>query len=356
MTTRVALVDSSAVMRALLTEMIDQAGDIDVVGSAADAAAAMRMLQALAPDVLLVGADMPHMNVRSFLDEVMRLRPTPVILLSGNVARASDTALCALEQGVVDHIGKPRVASGATAAADVRELHERIRAARSTRRTAAHDAAPPLRVVQPASPAAAPSGWGERLICLGASTGGTEAIKEVLCRLPGNAPGVVMVQHMPEMFTSSFARRLDSLSCVRVKEAEHGERILPGHAYLAPGHSHLEVRRAAGGYVCELLQTPPYNRHRPAVDVLFNSAAVQARGNAVAALLTGMGKDGAQGLLAMRNAGAWTIGQDQASCVVYGMPREAAQIGACCEVVAVSHIAERIMAALLGGRRQAAHA
>jgi two-component system chemotaxis response regulator CheB len=200
------------------------------------------------------------------------------------------------------------------------------------------------------------SNWGDRIICIGASTGGTEAIKEVLCRLPANVPGIVLVQHMPEMFTASFARRLDTLARIRVKEAEHGERILPGHAYLAPGHSHLEIRKSGTGYVCELLQTPPFNRHRPAVDVLFNSAAVSGEAaNAVAALLTGMGKDGAQGMLAMRQAGAWTIGQDQESCVVYGMPREAAQIGACCEVSPVTQIAERIMAALQGGKRMAAH-
>ncbi|MBU0603339.1 MAG: chemotaxis-specific protein-glutamate methyltransferase CheB [Gammaproteobacteria bacterium] len=349
MTIRVLLVDGSAAMRALLTGVIGQASDIDVVASTADAAAAAGMLQALSPDLLLVDADTPSPHVRAFLDEVMHLRPTPVILLSRNAGCASGAALRALELGVVDHIEKPRATAGVTAA-EARDLHERMRAACGARGKVVRDASP-LRVVPPAPP-----GWGDRLICIGASTGGTEAIKEVLCRLPDNAPGVVMVQHMPEMFTSSFARRLDSLARVRVKEAEHGERILPGHAYLAPGHSHLEIRRAAGGYVCELLQTPPYNRHRPAVDVLFNAAAAYARGNAVAALLTGMGKDGAQGLLAMRRAGAWTIGQDQASCVVYGMPREAAQIGACCEVIALPHIAERIMAALSGGRRQAVHA
>jgi two-component system chemotaxis response regulator CheB len=198
-----------------------------------------------------------------------------------------------------------------------------------------------------AAPAPAAIGRrGERIVCIGASTGGTEAIRAVLVRLPEHVPGIVMVQHMPEIFTASFARRLDSLSRLRVKEAEHGERIQPGHAYLAPGHSHLRIRRSGSGYVCELSRTPPHNRHRPAVDVLFHSAADQAGGRAVAALLTGMGKDGAQGMLAMRRAGAWTIGQDQDSCVVYGMPREAAQIGACCEVSGIARMADRIMSAL----------
>jgi two-component system chemotaxis response regulator CheB len=187
---------------------------------------------------------------------------------------------------------------------------------------------------------------GAPLICIGASTGGTEAIRDVITRLPAGLPGIVMAQHMPELFTPSFARRLDGLARIRVKEAEHNERILPGHAYLAPGHSHLRVRRSGSHYYCELDGGAPVNRHRPSVDVLFDSVAGEAGMRAVGVILTGMGKDGAQGLLHMRQAGAWTIGQDQASCVVYGMPREAAAIGAVAEVAPLSEIAERIMAAL----------
>jgi two-component system chemotaxis response regulator CheB len=186
----------------------------------------------------------------------------------------------------------------------------------------------------------------EKLIAIGASTGGTEAIKEVLVRLPAEVPGIVMVQHMPETFTPSFAKRLDSLGSLRVVEAQGGERIQPGHAYLAPGHSHMTIKRSGGGWVTELSQAEPVNRHRPAVDVLFNSVAKEAGKNAIGVILTGMGKDGAQGMLAMREAGAWNIGQDQESSVVYGMPREAARIGAVDEVVSLNNVASRILARL----------
>lgn len=357
---KVLVVDDSAVMRAVLTEIINQAPDMEVVGTAPDAATARQRVKELSPDVLTLDVEMPNMNGLEFLDKVMRLRPMPVIMISSQTAQGSETTLQALELGAVDYVAKPRSALGTLPPGYAREIHEKIRGACDARLKVLRGAPPaPRPFLQSMSlAAAAPAAtgnWGDRIVCIGASTGGTEAIKDVLCRLPANVPGIVLVQHMPEMFTASFARRLDTLAHVRVKEAEHGERILPGHAYLAPGHSHLEIRKAGGGYVCELLQTPPFNRHRPAVDVLFNSAATHARGGAVAALLTGMGKDGAQGMLAMRQAGAWTIGQDQESCVVYGMPREAAQIGACCEVSPVTQIAERIMAALQGGRRMVAH-
>jgi two-component system chemotaxis response regulator CheB len=187
---------------------------------------------------------------------------------------------------------------------------------------------------------------GSHIIAIGASTGGTEAIKEVLCRLPVSVPPVVIVQHMPESFTGSFARRLDSLSALNVIEAKGGERLKSGMAYLAPGHSHMCVKRSGGGYVIELLRTEPVNRHRPAVDVLFNSMATEVGANATGVILTGMGKDGARGILSMRKAGAWTIGQDEASCVVYGMPREAAALGAIQEVTALPDVAARVLARL----------
>jgi len=186
----------------------------------------------------------------------------------------------------------------------------------------------------------------DRLIAIGASTGGTEAIKEVLTRLPAEMPGIVMVQHMPAAFTASFAHRLDSLSALRVLEARGGERILLGHAYLAPGHSHMTVKRSGTGWVTELNRDVLANRHRPSVDVLFHSVAREAGKQAIGVILTGMGKDGAQGLLAMRQAGAWNIGQDQESCVVYGMPREAALLGAVDEVVSLDRVAERLLARL----------
>ena len=190
----------------------------------------------------------------------------------------------------------------------------------------------------------------ERLICIGASTGGTEAIRDVLVNLPEHCPPVLMTQHMPEMFTGSFAKRLDGLCRVHVKEAENGEQVRAGIAYLAPGHSHLLLRRKGGAYCCELSRAEPVNRHRPSVDVLFNSAAESAGSSAIGVILTGMGKDGARGLLAMRKAGAWTIAQDEASCVVYGMPREAAQIGAAAEVVSLNAISQHILNRLKGSQ------
>ncbi|HUW36336.1 MAG TPA: chemotaxis protein CheB [Rhodocyclaceae bacterium] len=220
---------------------------------------------------------------------------------------------------------------GSDAAADVSEEPGRLK--------------PPTRPSFAALPARV---LADKLIAIGASTGGTEAIKDVLRDLPAEVPGIVIVQHMPETFTASFAARLDSLSRLTVIESQGGERILPGHAYLAPGHSHLLVRRSGGSYFTELSQEAPVNRHRPSVDVLFASVAAVARENAIGVILTGMGKDGASGMLEMRHAGAWNIGQDRESCVVYGMPREAAQVGAVQEVAPLSAIAERIMARLRG--------
>lgn len=352
---RVLVVDDSAVMRALLTQVINQAADMEVVATAPDPVVARQMIKDVDPDVMTLDVEMPRMNGLEFLEKVMRLRPMPVIMISALTDQGSEATLQALELGAVDFVAKPRADVSGGINDYAQEIHDKIRAAHGAR-LRVRRANMSSTVHSPRSSTThqgAVSGWGDRIICIGASTGGTEAIREVLCGLPADVPGVVIVQHMPELFTASFARRLNGLARIAVKEAESGERILPGHAYLAPGHSHLEIRRSGQGYVCELLQTPPYNRHRPAVDVLFNSAAQHARGQAVAALLTGMGKDGAQGMLAMRKAGAWTIGQDQETCVVYGMPREAAQIGACCEVVPLTKIADHLMSALSHGRHAA---
>jgi len=341
---KVLVIDDSALMRALLTEIIAGAPDLQVVGSAPDPIAAREMIKSLNPDVLTLDVEMPRMDGLEFLGRLMKLRPMPVVMISSLTARGSEVTLQALELGAVDFVAKPKAESVALLQEYAEEIRDKIRAAHSAhlrRRTAAAPARGEAPLVGVASRLLT-----EKLIAIGASTGGTEAIKEVLIRLPAEIPGIVMVQHMPETFTPSFAKRLDSLGAVRVVEAQGGERIQPGYAYLAPGHSHMTIKRSGVGWVTELSRAEPVNRHRPSVDVLFHSVAKEAGRNAIGVILTGMGKDGAQGMLAMHQAGAWNIGQDQESCVVYGMPREAALVGAVDEVAPLTGVAARILARL----------
>jgi two-component system chemotaxis response regulator CheB len=348
MTIKVLIVDDSALMRAVLAEIIRGDPGLEVVGSAPDALVAREMIKALNPDVMTLDVEMPKMDGLEFLARVMRLRPMPVIMISSLTERGSEVTLQALELGAVDFIAKPRSDAIGGLQAYTEEIREKIRTAYAARlRTA------PLAGVGrvPEQHRQAMSGMssaalGNKLIAIGASTGGTEAIKDVLAGLPEDVPPVVMVQHMPESFTPSFAKRLDGLSRLTVVEARGGEKLLPGHAYLAPGHSHMIVRKNGGVLMTELVKGELVNRHRPAVDVLFSSVAELLGRHAIGVILTGMGKDGAQGMLAMHHAGAWNIGQDQESCVVYGMPREAALIGAVDEVAPLSRIAEKILARL----------
>lgn len=349
--TRVLVVDDSTLMRSLLAEMINGTSDLEVVGLAPDAHTAREMIKSLNPDVLTLDVHMPRMDGLEFLERLMRLRPMPVVMVSSYTEVGSETTLRALELGAVDFIGKPRSDGKQTLDEYAEELAEKVRAAKSAR----------LRRLAVSSPAAAlaansvkpsPSvvilrtGIVNKIIFVGASTGGTEAIKHFLLAMPIDCPPILIVQHMPESFTSSFARRLDGLCLPQVLEAKGNEKLESGVVYIAPGHSHLRVRRTAVGYATELLATPPVNRHRPAVDVLFDSAAEVMGRQAIGVILTGMGKDGAQGLLRMRQAGARTFGQDEASCVVYGMPREAVSIGAVEEQCSLEDLGCRVLTML----------
>ncbi|MCC6534798.1 MAG: chemotaxis response regulator protein-glutamate methylesterase [Burkholderiales bacterium] len=343
--TRVLVIDDSALVRALLTEMINAEPDMEVVGAAADPLIARDLIKQRDPDVLTLDVEMPRMDGLDFLERLMRLRPMPVVMVSTLTERGSEVTLRALELGAVDYVAKPKVGISNTLTEYAEEIAAKIRTARLARvRRAASVPAP-----GPSADAPLPRlrlGTTEKLIILGASTGGTEAIKSFLTQMPPDCPGILIAQHMPEAFTRPFAERLDALCRIAVSEARHGERVLPGHAYIAPGHSHLVLARNGANYACELSQAPPVNRHRPSVDVLFRSAAARAGKNAIGVILTGMGKDGAAGMLEMKRAGAATYAQDEASCVVFGMPREAIALGAAGEVLALDKLPRRVLAGL----------
>ena len=335
---RVLCVDDSALIRDLLSEIINSQPDMEVVAVAADPLVARDLIKLHNPDVLTLDVEMPRMDGLDFLERLMRLRPMPVLMVSSLTQAGSEVTLRALELGALDFIAKPQMGIR-HGMLDYSELiAEKIRAAaRSRPRQAPSTGAPRPKALQ------APILSSEKLVIIGASTGGTEAIRAVLEPLPANSPAILIAQHMPGGFTRSFAERLDRLCNIAVKEAEDGERILPGHAYIAPGTAHLKLARSGANYVARLDDGPPVNRHRPSVDVLFRSAAESAGRNAIGVLLTGMGKDGARGLLEMRQAGAFTFAQDEASCVVFGMPREGIALGGACDVVSLEHMAERIL-------------
>ncbi|GAO35159.1 chemotaxis protein [Sulfuricella sp. T08] len=345
---KVLIVDDSALIRSVLKEIIENHKDLKVVGAAPDPLVAREMIKALNPDVITLDVEMPRMDGLDFLEKLMRLRPMPVVMISTLTEKGSDITFRALELGAVDFISKPKldISRGMQEYSD--EIADKIRSAAK-----AHLRKPTAMIVQKSLTADAilPSlsnhiASTEKLIIVGASTGGTEAIKEFLIKLPPDCPGIAITQHMPETFTKSFAQRLDTLCKISVKEAENGDRILPGHAYIAPGHSHLLVKRSGANYVCELSDGPPVNRHRPSVDVLFRSAANHVGKNAIGVILTGMGKDGAKGMLEMKQAGSFNFAQDEASCVVFGMPKEAILTGGVDEVVPLQDMAARVIAYL----------
>jgi Chemotaxis response regulator containing a CheY-like receiver domain and a methylesterase domain len=333
---KVLCVDDSALIRDLLRQIINEQDDMEVVAVASDPLVARDLIKRHDPDVLTLDVEMPRMDGLDFLERLMRLRPMPVLMVSSLTSAGSEITLRALELGAVDFLEKPSVGirSGMLEYSEI--LVSKIRAAATARPK-------PRRPEAPTPVLKAPLVSSEKLVVVGASTGGTEAIREFLAPLPVNSPAILITQHMPGGFTHSFAQRLNRSCNLEVKEAEDGERILPGHAYVAPGDRHLLVARSGANYVVRLDDGPPVNRHKPSVDVLFHSAAQMAGRNAVGVLLTGMGKDGAAGLLALKQAGASTVAQDKESCVVFGMPREAIALGAADEVRALHEIPERVM-------------
>ena len=344
---KVLVVDDSALIRNLLTEIINREEDMVVVGAAEDPYVARELVRVNNPDVLTLDVEMPRMDGIEFLEKLMRLHPMPVVMVSTLTEKGAEVTMKALELGAVDFVAKPKFNVNHGLAQAASEIVDKIRIAShaKVRRTvAAPRAATPLLSIGGHQGA-------RKLIVIGASTGGTEAIKEVLMPLPPDTPGILIAQHMPAGFTSSFANRLNSLCNIRVKEAQHGEPILPGHAYISPGDWHLKLGRSGTSYLALLDQSEVVNRHRPSVDVLFQSVALLAGPHAIGIMLTGMGKDGAASMLEMKLAGAHNIVQDEASCVVFGMPRQAIVLGAADEVTPLHDIARKLLERLSGGDR-----
>jgi two-component system chemotaxis response regulator CheB len=335
---RVLIVDDSAAMRQLLTHILSSDPAIEVVGTASDPYFARDKIRDLKPDVLTLDVEMPRMDGITFLEKLMRGHPMPVLMVSSLTQMGYDVTMRALELGAVDFFPKPTVDTLTGVAEGARNIIDKVKAASRARVQARPQSVVPA-ASRPALRATAAFGMTHKIIAIGSSTGGTEAIRELLMGLPADMPGIVVVQHMPPGFTASFAKRLNSLCPMHVKEAEDGDRVLPGHALIAPGSLHMAIRRSGAEYVVRVFSGPPVNHSRPSVDVLFDSCAEHAGKNAVAAILTGMGDDGARGMRRMRDAGARTIAQDEASCVVFGMPKEAIAHGGVESVLPLSKIA-----------------
>ena len=365
--TRVVVVDDSALVRSLLAEIINRQPDMECIGSAADPFAAREMIRNLNPDVITLDVEMPRMDGIDFLSKLMRLRPMPVVMVSTLTERGAEVTLRALELGAIDFVAKPKIGVADGLKLLAQEITDKVRIASKARihktatamaTTSGVHAASPAHAVRHAqasaatggsagAPSHAPAAMGrlstEKIIFIGASTGGTEATKEVLLGLPADAPAVMITQHMPPGFTKSYATRLDGLCKIRVKEATDGERVLPGHAYIAPGGMHLRVEKSGANYLARVTDGDPVNRHKPSVEVLFKSAAAVVGRNAVSIMLTGMGADGAKAMREMRDAGAYCIAQDEHTCVVFGMPREAIAAGAVHEVLPLNQIASHML-------------
>jgi two-component system chemotaxis response regulator CheB len=345
---KVLVVDDSALMRGLLRDVLSRDPEIEVVGTALDGYTAWSQLQNLKPDVLTLDVEMPGMSGLEFLEKLMQTHPLPVVMVSSLTTRGGETTLRALELGAVDYAEKPRVdmVRGTVEMGDelIRKLKVAARARPRVNRPPV--VAPSNVVIEPPPAVRAPSAVSSsrrHLIAIGASTGGTEALVEVLARLPADSPPVLIVQHLPALFTAPLVARLDARTVLKVREAADGDPILPGQVLLAPGDRHLEVARVGDKYVARLNSGPPVNRHRPSVDVLFDSCAREVGARAVGVVLTGMGADGAKGLLNLRRRGARTVVQDEATSVVFGMPKEAIALGAAEAVLPLDRIAAAIV-------------
>jgi len=351
---KVLLVDDSAVVRQVLQAILDDEPDIEVIGSAADPIFALDKLSRAWPDVIVLDVEMPRMDGITFLKKIMAEHPTPVVICSTLTTKGAETSMQALSAGAVEIITKPTVGLKSFLQASSDQLVQAVRAAAqanvSRLRRSASAAAPALVAAKlnadamlPANTSHAMAQTTERLVAIGTSTGGTQALEAVLTALPRVSPGIVIVQHMPEKFTASFAERLNGLCQIEVREAKNNDRVIPGLALIAPGGKHMMLKRSGAYYHVEVLDGPLVNRHRPSVDVLFRSVAKFAGKNATGIIMTGMGDDGARGLKEMLDAGASTVAQDEASCVVFGMPKEAIKLGAAKKIMPLNEIHRAIL-------------
>jgi two-component system chemotaxis response regulator CheB len=342
---KVLIVDDSALMRQLLTKILSSAPELTVVGTAADPFVAREKILALKPDVLTLDIEMPRMDGLTFLEKLMRGHPMPVVMISSLTDKGADTTLRALSLGAIDYVSKPKLDVSNGTIEHAEEIIAKVKAAARVR---VHHASASTAVPATSTGRTYHFSATHKIVAIGASTGGTEALKDLLSPLPADFPGIVIVQHMPEAFTRQFAERLDSLCKIRVKEAQDGDRILPGHALLAPGGHHLAVVRRGMEYAVHVYRGERVNRHLPSVDVLFSSCARNMGKNALGVLLTGMGADGAKGMLEMKQAGAFNIAQDESTSVVFGMPHEAILLNAVDRVLPLGHIPDALMQRLAG--------
>ena len=348
----VVIVDDSAVVRQALTAVLQKDPGIEVIAVAADPLFALDKMRRHWPDVVVTDVEMPRMDGIRFVQQIMAERPTPVVVCSSLTAKGAETSLQILAAGALSIVTKPSIGVKAFLEDASQDLIAAVKAAARANLRALHPVArsapiPPRHDASVILPAAAPRALAkttERIVAIGTSTGGTQALEEVLTALPRVCPGIVVVQHMPEQFTASFAARLDSLCEMEVREAKDGDRVMSGRVLIAPGGRHMLLRRSGAQYQVEVRAGPLVNRHRPSVDVLFRSVAQHAGRNALGIIMTGMGDDGARGLCELHDAGAPTLAQDEASCVVYGMPREAVRMGAVDRSVPLSRIAHEILA------------